>query len=139
VAVKVTDLSSVSGFSLTLTGSLPIAGGNASPALPNNTALVITKRTLQRGRSFRGRIFHPGLTENQVTANQVAGATVSALVAAYENFKGFTLTDGEAVLCVLSRYSGGNARVTGLMTPVENFTSDGFIDSQRRRLPGRGA
>lgn len=138
-AVRITDLTTVNSPQLTDATGLPAAGTGASPSLPNNVALCITKRTLLRGRSFRGRIYHPGLTEGAVTGNVVAGATVTGIIAWYELLRNFTLTESSADLAVVSYFEAGNPRPEGLVTLVTGFSSDGTVDSQRRRLPGRGS
>ena len=138
-AVRITDLTTAFSPSITDATGLPAAGTGASPSMPNNIALCITKRTLLRGRSFRGRIYHPGLTEGAITGNVVAGATVTGIINWYELLREFTLTSGLAALCVVSYFEAGNPRPEGLKTIVTHFTSDGTVDSQRRRLPGRGS
>ena len=140
VTIKATDLASETGPVVNHQAGLPIAGSSVSPSLPNNVALVITKRTAQRGRSFRGRIFHPGLTEAAVVGNQVPPASVTDLVNIWSSLLTIDLPISleDAVMVVVSRFAEGQPRVTGVTTFVTNLTSDGTVDSQRRRLPGRG-
>ena len=137
-SIKGTDMSSQTGPTITYATGLPLAGLSGSPSLPNNCALVITKRTALRGRSFRGRLYMPGLVEADVTNNNVSGAQVAAFIVMWNNFLVCDMGDDEALLCVVSKFSGGSARATGVATLVANLTSDGVIDSQRNRLPGRG-
>lgn len=138
INVKLTDLSTVDGPVLDYGTGLPLAGLSVSPSLPNNVALVLTKRTALRGRSYRGRVYIPGMVEANVTANTVAGALVTAFITAFGLIKSFSTTTEDWVQGVVSRYNDGNPRITGVITPIVSFTSDGVIDSQRRRLPGRG-
>lgn len=139
-SIRVTDLSSETGAVINYSLGLPIAGTDVSPSLPNNCAIVITKRTLLRGRSYRGRLYHCGLTEANVVGNTVNSGVVSGLVTRYSNFISVPLTVAadEALLTVLSLVNGGVDRANGVATLVNNLTSDGVLDSQRRRLPGRG-
>ena len=58
--VRMTDLTSEFAPGMSWTGGLPIVGTNPSPALPNSVSLSITKRTLFRGRAYRGRMYHTG-------------------------------------------------------------------------------
>lgn len=138
--IRMTDLSdevapgSEFGVGLPLPGTL--AGGLS---LPNNVAIVMSKRTAFRGRSFRGRIYHPGLGEGQVTNNALVPATQVALLAAYNDLVFLAGATFTYTLQVVSKYSLGSPRVTGLATPVTQITTDGVVDSQRRRLPGRGS
>lgn len=140
-SLRITDLSAQNAPSIEYGTGLPIAGEAVSPSLPNSVTCVVSKRTQLRGRSFRGRIYHCGLVESQVTGNVLGTGVAAALVAFYSSLNPInlpTITD-EAIMVVLSRFSEGSPRATGLATPVNSFTCDGIIDSQRRRLPGRGA
>lgn len=139
--VRATDLSAQNGPAVTITTGLPLAGLiTSTPSLPNNVAIVMTKRTPLRGRSFRGRLYHPGLVEGEVVNNQVVSGRVTGLLNSYNSL--IEITDIESdvnQMVVVSRYANNAPRVTGVATPVFNFTTDGMIDSMRRRLPGRGA
>lgn len=139
VAVKATDLNSASAPAVVITTGLPLVGTAASASMPNHVALTMTKRTALRGKSHRGRLYHPGLVEANCTGNNVIGANVSGLVTIYNLLRTLTTTVGGWELVVVSRVQEGITLVAGEFTPVTNFTSDGVIDSQRRRLPGRGA
>lgn len=138
VEIRCLDLSAANAEYFNYTGGLPLAGTNASPSMPNNCALVLTKRTAMRGRSFRGRIYHPGLIDAYVTASRVNNDAVNGLVTAYTNLLGLQLLLDEALMVVVSRYNGGAPRAEGIASLVSHLTSDGVVDSQRRRLPGRG-
>lgn len=140
IQVRAIDLSSQSGPVVNQATGLPAAGTMAGTSLPNNCACVFTKRTALRGRSFRGRIYHPGLTTGQVTGNALTVGALGGILLKYNNF--LDITDQLAnhhLLGVISRYENKLPRDTGIFTQVLNFTSDGVVDSQRRRLPGRGA
>lgn len=139
VNIKLTDLTTETAPVVNYGTGLPIAGTGASPALPNNVAFVITKRTAQRGRSFRGRIYHPGLMEGSVTGNTVSGSAATAIIGAYDDLLAFSTAGATWTMGVVSRYTNLAPRATGVFTGVVNLTTDGNVDSQRRRLPGRGA
>lgn len=119
---------------------LPADGGITMAGLPNNCCLCMSTRTALRGRSYRGRIYHPGLTELHVTKNAVDGAHATALLAAYETIRLLEGGPDSAVyqLQVVSYFADNQMRGTPVVTPVVSITTDGYIDSQRRRLPGRG-
>jgi hypothetical protein len=108
--------------------------------MPNNVAIVMSLKTGLRGKSFRGRIYHVGLSDAVVTANAVTTVQRDALVAGYSLLTTFAGATGEAIfnLVVLSYYASSVLRPTPIATPVTSVTSDGIVDSQRRRLPGRG-
>lgn len=136
--VKLTDLTSNIAPVLNYASGLPLTGSAATPTMPNNVALVFTKRTLLRGRSYRGRIFHPGLGEIHVTGNNAAGGVVSSFVGIYGQLIDFTTASESWNMVVVSRFTNNAPRVTADSNQVIGITSDGVIDSQRRRLPGRG-
>lgn len=137
--IRVTDITNVTGPVVEYGGGLPLVGTGIGTQMPNNVALVITKRTDQRGRSYRGRIYHFGWTEEQNTINVVSPTIVNAVLAAYNELKAFPSGTHTWNLSVVSRYQNGNWLVEGIATPVTQLTTDGSIDSQRRRLPGRGS
>jgi len=140
IEVRAIDLSQQFGFAVSVGAGLPITGTRAGAQLPNNCALVLTKRTSLRGRSFRGRIYFGPLVEADVTGNSVSGAVVTSILG---NLAGLLdITDAGAVhhyLQIVSRYTNNSERGTALVTQVSSLTSDGVLDSQRRRLPGRGS
>jgi len=138
--VFITDLTSATSETYTYVGgSGPIAGTAAGAALPSNVAACISFRTGGRGRSSRGRNYVAGLIEADVTMNTVDPTTAAALVTAYSELLGApAITDG--VWSVVSRVSGGVPRETALVQPITAaIMTDRTVDSQRRRLPGRGA
>lgn len=133
------DLSSATGPTGTSTPATPTFGQNTSPAMPANVSLAVSFRTALRGRSFRGRNFFVGLCENQVADSAVLSDTVSAIQAAYTLLlpSGGQFTRG--IWSVVSRYSNGAPRAVGVSTFVTSVVVvDAVVDSQRRRLPGRG-
>jgi len=136
-SVIVTDQSVQNGAQYT--GAFPPAtnGEQLSAPLPSSNTVAVSWRTGFSGRSFRGRTFHFGLVESQVTDNEVVGATLTALVADYAQLITDCATAGFP-LVVASRYTNGAPRVTGIKTNILSLLIDPVIDSQRRRLPGRG-
>ena len=124
----------------------PIPSGSvAAEALPNNDTYTISFKTGLTGRSFRGRNYVPGLTIDSVVSNNITSAFRTALLAYYNALKAQASASG-ITMVVVSRYSGVNPitrkpipRVEGVSTPITTFTTfDTVVDSQRRRLPGRG-
>lgn len=139
ISVKATDLSTQIGPVHVSTVGLPSAGSLTPPSTTNNVALVVTKRTASRGRSFRGRIFHPGLANGDITNNIVLAARVSAVVAAWTTMLVLNVGAESADMVVVSRFQSNQPLIIGVSTLVTNLTSDGVVDSQRNRLPGRGS
>lgn len=123
-----------------------LSGSVSTGNLPNNVAFAIKFTTALRGRSFRGRIYLPGIS---LSSEQNSGFL---LLAAADNLLGDvegalvgTATTLSVAHVVVSRYSGVDVngdpipRIAGVTEPVTAYSySDLAFDSQRRRLPGRG-
>ena len=136
--IYVTDQSSSAGSAFTFSTGLPADGANTQEPLPGNVSLTVSLRSSLRGRSFRGRSYIIGLTENQVSGNLLTTAAANAWLAAYDELVN-ALNTGPYILAVCSRVSGGAPRAAGVLTPIiDAVLVDTYVDSQRRRLPGRG-
>lgn len=139
VEVYVTDLTSDTAPVYSYTGtSGPITGTAASAVLPANVTICVSFRTAGRGRSARGRNYVPGLTEADVVNNTLDAGTAGSILEAYQELlpEG-AITTGTWV--VFSREEDGAPRTIGLAQPVTSVViTDRTVDSQRRRLPGRG-
>jgi hypothetical protein len=140
-----TSMESATAPQSSITGDLLDVGANTPNPMPLGTTLTVSFRTAFRGRSFRGRNYVVGLTEDQVDGNSALAGTVTAWLEAYQALLPAALATGWRWV-VVSRYSGIDPttkkpipRVEGLHTPVTNVVVvDEFIDSQRRRLTTRG-
>jgi hypothetical protein len=137
-----------------------VSGSATGDPLPANTALCITTRTAQSGKSARGRIFLPGFSEGQNDANGImlnACATAAvAFVTAVRN----ALTASGLTMAVLSRPSYEQLLERTTIIPGSDNVVDllshttpkpgGFLnvtsvesrnlqwETQRRRVNGRG-
>lgn len=138
-SVRLTDLTTQTGPVVNYGLGLPSAGTYGNPSLPNNCACVITKRTAQRGRSYRGRSFLPGLTEPSVADNVILPALLTTFLSYFANIRQPTYSGTQFVMVVVSRYTNNLPRAVGVATTVTGFTADQVVDSQRGRLPGRGS
>lgn len=113
-------------------------GQETSPGLPGNVTLAISLRTTRAGRNYRGRVYHLGLAENQVTGNTLVGALPATLDTAYTALLS-TLAGLGWTWTVVSRVLDGVVRPVGVATPIVNISVDSDTDSMRRRLIGRGS
>lgn len=112
-------------------------GGAVSPTLPGNVCLTVKFNTEFRGRSGRGRNYISGIPEGDVIGNAVTQLFNDALLAAYDTIP-VTINEGTHV--VTSFFLDGVARPQGFVQPVISYNIvDRAVDSQRRRLIGRGA
>jgi hypothetical protein len=118
--------------------ALPITGSLANGVtLPNNVTYAVSWRTGLRGRSFRGRTYAIGLAKGHVLESSIHPSAMPDIAMAWHHFRSMA---GEGwTFVVVSRFSGGGPRSIGVATPVYTFSIDPNLDSQRRRLPGRGS
>lgn len=137
--IYLVDWNTVNGAVHTAPAPAPApAGVLGEPSLPNNCALCISFRTGFRGRSFRGRNYVSGLSEARVTGNTVSSGVVDSLVAAYNGLNA-AVEDSGFNHVVVTRFHLGTPRNPGIGTEVQSCIAvDNTVDSQRRRLPGRG-
>jgi hypothetical protein len=80
----------------------------------------------------------PGIPKTAITANTVDSLTVSGIAAAYNQL--LVVADGlGADWVVVSRFHDNAPRTAGVVSFINAATVvDATVDSQRRRLPGRG-
>lgn len=136
----VTGLRTESDFTFTNDANSGTAGGAIVASDPNNVTLAISFRSGMTGRSFRGRNFIPGLPGSSISNNRVSATLANALAGAYEILMGEDSVATGFTWGVISRRTGGAQRPSGIVTPITQVVVvDTIVDSQRRRLPGRGA
>lgn len=137
-AITCRDLSEAQGLETAVTTDLPQQGAGQTQPMPNHVTIAVAKKTGFAGRSFSGRTYYVGLSTDMVTVNTLEAAFVNELRDAFT-----ALIDPNGLilpgqLCVLSEVQAGNWRAEGICTPVTGISVDPTLDSQRRRLPGRG-
>jgi len=137
--VYLTDISDAAGPVATFATGLPASGSGTGLGTPNNVSLALSFRTAARGRSYRGRVYPAGMLQANVVNSQWDDVYAAAWLSAFQQLKIDTASIG-SVLSVLSLRNAGNPRVAGVLTPITDIVLvDLVVDSQRRRLPGRGA
>lgn len=144
VDVRARDLTTDSGPIAIETAN--VSGTDGGGKLANGLTFTVTSRTALSGRSYRGRTFLVGLTDNFLVAGQQnvadsghADDAINAFFPLIAAIAGTTLPDAASTpaLAVLSRRTAGAPRAAIVATPVTNFGyHDLFMDYQRRRAPG---
>lgn len=118
--------------------TVSISGILTNDLLPNNVTIAIKWVTGIRGRSFRGRTYHIGVTNDMVTTsgpNHINGAWVTGLLNHYGALLLVTYPNS-GQLCVVSYAHDCTWRSAGVATPIiAARLTDTVLDSQRRRLP----
>lgn len=119
-----------------------VAGDEASgEALPPQCAAVLSLRTALKGRSYRGRVYLPGMGEvsqsggTWIAAQQAKYATIAAQLLAVFGPSG-TNTDWR--LAVISRWLNKVERATPVAVEVNAISADNLVRTQRRRVVGVG-
>jgi hypothetical protein len=137
--VYVVDMSSDTAPTATVTPPIPTTGDITATSLPNNVALCVSFRTAGRGRSSRGRNYISGLPEQATLNNNFTSLVSNAIKAAYDKLLDAATFSLDWTWVVYSRYENKQPRVTAFTPAVEAVVlTDTVVDSQRRRLPGRG-
>lgn len=136
--IQVTDLSDVSGGQFESFCTTGCTGGESGNVLPSNVTLAIKKITNLRGRSFRGRNYFYGLAEDQVSGDTVNSSVVTAIADAYGLLVGPDAMLTGATWAVVSYCNGKTWRTSAVVSSIIGVSVDDTIDSQRRRLKGRG-
>lgn len=130
-----TDLSDQAGPVSSQPPFTNASGAHASHAVPNNVAFVITHRTANRGKSYRGRSYIAAMAQDFVVGNTVTTAGVNNCVLAFEALR----TAASAALVpfvIVSRRHDKAWRTVGLATVVTTCVArDSRVDTQRGRLP----
>jgi len=123
-----------------VTGTGTVGSNLEGQSAPGGSCLAVSFRSAYGGRSYRGRNYVSGLPSERIVGNQVDAGYATALVTVYENLMSYIEDDlPNAVHVIVSRYTAGAPRVEGITTPVLTYlTTNRDIDSQRRRLTGRG-
>lgn len=115
------------------------AGTGGACTKPNNVAFAISRRTGRTGRSARGRVFLVGIPDSYyLDDNHLTTLAASGFANGLEDLDAACLAVGWTEV-VVSRVQAGVRLATALTYPVTQWEAvDTIVDSQRRRLPGRG-
>lgn len=117
------------GASGTYAANMPGTAPNVTG--PPQVAMLIRKNTLLGGRSGRGRMYLPGVAEDQVNeAGVITPAIVDSATARFEDFRGKLIAEGLVPLLI---HGSASAPIT-MPIPISSFQADGRVATQRRRL-----
>lgn len=114
-------------------------GSNANPGSPSNVSLAIKRVSHLTGRRNRGRIYLVGIPETETTQTAVNDAYAANCADDLNILNGLIVTAG-FIPVIVSRVGEGGLGNPGTSIPIASWqVGDVFIDSQRRRLAGRGS
>lgn len=142
-SVRATDLTTATSPSIINTYTPGTGGVAEATGQPSNVAIALTKRTLKRGRSYRGRNFIGGIPAAAFVsgdADTVNSTFISDVLADYAALAAaITAVDPAAQVGVFSRIQSGAPLTNGIFTEISSYAMNDKMDSMRRRLTGRGA
>lgn len=136
--VRATDIGVDNSWQTEDYGDTGETGELTAPAEPGNVALAIKFTTGHAGRSYRGRIYFAGLDSTLVTGNEVDSGYRDDIVSAIELFVSDVETAMACEHVVVSYCQEGEWLTDAVVTEITDYGADVFVDSQRRRLTGRG-
>lgn len=102
-------------------------GGKSGEGMSPNNAYLVRKRTALGGRANRGRLYLPGVDENNVNEAGQVGDTASGLIQD-------AIDDWEAALETIEMPMVILHTGSGDPTPVTSLIVDNTLATQRRRL-----
>lgn len=111
--------------------SPPVPGGSVGAELPGNVTSTMSWRTGLAGRKHRGRSYLPGYVEVGVADDdRLTSAQVASIASNWsELLLSTVITIGSLVVFHVA---------DNTVTSVISYIVENIVDSQRRRLPGRG-
>lgn len=137
--VKATDLTSDSAPTVTRFPPPATNGDVPSDTPPTNAAVVVTETTDGRGRSFRGRSYTGGFPRVEMAdAGHITTGYQTDLATSFAVYMADIEDDNGCDHVVVSRRHNNADRANAVMTPITGYAVELSIDSQRRRLAGRG-
>lgn len=134
---------SVVGFSVVATKQDPndpqqqtvyINGPGDSPSVQNeaaNVSMAISWRTGLAGRKYRGRFYHFGPAVSDINTNDTLTGTFLSAATSVANYL-LSHAATAAINAIIYH------KVGDTFTPINQVIADQNVDSQRRRLAGRG-
>lgn len=138
--IRTKSLDASNGDTEDYTLPVPRAGSAGAAALPLNVTFCLRCITNSAGRSYRGRIYFAGIPSNYLgaTINEISASWANTMVSYLTNFKATLLAAGHTMVVV--SYRNNKAwRTTAAATAITQWGyADLYLDSQRRRLSGRG-
>lgn len=138
--VVCTDLTTLTGSQYTYAPDSATFGTATGFNLPNEVSLCVSLRSLNRGRSARGRSYIFSLQDSQMADTNNVTSTFATAIAAAFNALITALTSDGRYLAIVSYVSEKAPRVGGpVYFEVENAVIvDTVVDSMKRRKPGIG-
>jgi len=138
VQIQIRQLNPLLPLAYDLPVTPPIVGILAGTEEAANVTATMSERTGLAGKAYRGRMYIAGVAENYVNANDTISsvflAGMALIIGALINND---LPAGQ-VLAIFHRPGLVPKPLDNQYTLVNSYVTENILDSQRRRLPGRG-
>lgn len=137
VRTELRDLSTQTGYVLQDSSGAG-AGTLDGNGMPGNVTASIKFNTGVAGKSYRGGNHFSGLIEANVVGNNIGVDWLALVVAAYNTMFNNISATGDWTPVVVSRYTAGAPRASGITTPILNASyASAKVHTQRTRVNGR--
>lgn len=114
-------------------------GGAGVEATPNNVAWCVKHTTALAGRSGRGRWYLLGIPKTLVTKSHIGLAQAALYTSAFPTLDA-AIVALDLTPVIVSRQQDHVVLPLAVPYPITGHSfTDNVVDSQRRRLPGRGS
>lgn len=114
-------------------------GAITNSQAPDNVTIALKKNSALSGRHYRGRFYHIGLSVNWIANSRINPANLFTLVSTYEALRTGLAAKSFPMVVAYRDTSRPHPRpIIGGVQVTSITASDNIVDSQRRRLPGRG-
>jgi hypothetical protein len=142
LSVSVRDMSLLTNAAF-LSTQVANPGTSASPAMPPQTALVMSGKTASRGKGFNARLYMPGWATNADSGGGVAAPALVTAAAAFGTSLLSNYDSNNLTLCVAhparQAYTGvtgtnHNARAADMVNVVSLTLKDNIFDTVRSRV-----
>lgn len=134
--IRLRDLTEENSYAVDYSTGLPETGTRAGNSMPSNTAWCLKLSTGFSGRSKRGRIYHFGFAEADVSGNFIDVNYAASVLSAFRQIPLDLAADDYFEWGVLSRQQDGAPLLSGIFYPIGSIVyTDLRVDTQRKRLP----
>lgn len=134
--IRMRDLTDSASFAVDYTDGLPLVGTMAGNSMPTNVAWSLKLSTGLAGRSHRGRLYHFGMGEAEVSGNFIDATYGGDVVDGYNALLSDVGLNDNWRWVVVSRQQDGGPLGVGQSYVITNVAAvDYRLDTQRKRLP----
>jgi hypothetical protein len=108
-------------------------GGVTTGTEPGNVTVTVSERANLAGRAYRGRIYWPAIGQGMVAGDDTITSALVGLLGTFamQWLNTFGVNGSNGTLVIFHRNDN-------LFSTVRALVIESILDSQRRRLPGRG-